>query len=215
LAACESVRDELLLQGVNATAYTCDVTKKSDIDHVVMETVKHFGTIDILVNNSGTSWSSPVLQVPEDKWKKVLDVNITGPFLFSQAVAPIMISQKSGKIINIASVAGFGGTSVKLVDTVAYNTSKGAVITMTKDLAVKLAIHGIQVNAIAPGIFPTKITNKILEQSSFDISGNIPAARFGNDKDLKGAAIFLASKASDYIIGHVLAVDGGISAQIV
>ncbi|MGE8077553.1 SDR family oxidoreductase [Peribacillus loiseleuriae] len=214
ITACEAAKEELSKMGVKVLAFQCDITKKADIDHVVSESVAEFGSIDILVNNSGTSWVSPMLDLKEHQWKKVMDVNVTGTFLFSQAVAAVMIKQQSGKIINIASVNGFGGTAPELLDTIAYNTSKGAVITFTKDLGVKLARYGIQVNAIAPGFFPTKITQKIIEQTNFDILGNMPAGRFGNQEDLKGAAIFLASRASDYMIGHILVVDGGISALV-
>ncbi|MGE7878674.1 SDR family oxidoreductase [Peribacillus muralis] len=214
LSACKEVCEELQAQGVKAIAFECDITNESDVDLVVHEAVAQFGTIDILVNNSGTSWSGPLVDLPKDKWEKVLNVNVTGTFLFSQAVARIMIQQNSGKIINIASVSGLGGTFPELLDTIAYNTSKGAVITMTKDLGVKLARYNIQVNAIAPGFFPTKITKKILEKSNYDILGKTPARRFGNETDLKGAAIFLASQASDYMVGHVLILDGGISALV-
>lgn len=212
LPLCKEACEDLRSMGVNAVAFECDITDESVIDHVVKETVAQFGTIDILVNNSGTSWSGPLLDVPKDKWEKVLNVNVTGTFLFSQAVAKIMKQQNSGKIINIASVTGLGGSLPEVLDTIAYNTSKGAIITMTKDLGVKLARFGIQVNAIAPGFFPTKITKNILEQSNYDILGNTPAGRFGNEDDLKGAAVFLASQASDYMIGHILIIDGGVSA---
>ncbi|MFF2457148.1 SDR family oxidoreductase [Peribacillus simplex] len=212
LPLCEETCEDLRSMGVNAVAFECDITDESAIDHVVKETVTQFGTIDILVNNSGTSWSGPLLDVPKDKWEKVLNVNVTGTFLFSRAVAKVMKQQNSGKIINIASVTGLGGSLPEVLDTIAYNTSKGAIITMTKDLGVKLARFGIQVNAIAPGFFPTKITKNILEQSNYDILGNTPAGRFGNEDDLKGAAVFLASQASDYMIGHILIIDGGVSA---
>lgn len=214
LPVLKEVCEDLQSMGVNAVAFECDITDVSSIDHVVQETVAQFGTIDILVNNSGTSWSGPLLDLPKDKWEKVLNVNVTGTFLFSQAVAKIMKQQNSGKIINIASVTGLGGTFPELLDTIAYNTSKGAIITMTKDLGVKLARYGIQVNAIAPGFFPTKITKKILEKSNYDILGKTPAGRFGDEDDLKGAAVFLASKASDYMVGHILIIDGGISALV-
>lgn len=214
LPLCEEACEDLQSMGVNAVAFECDITDESAIDQVVKETVAQFGTIDILVNNSGTSWSGPLLDLPKDKWEKVLNVNVTGTFLFSQAVAKVMKQQNSGKIINIASVTGLGGTFPELLDTIAYNTSKGAIITMTKDLGVKLARYGIQVNAIAPGFFPTKITKKILEKSNYDILGKTPAGRFGDEDDLKGAAVFLASQASDYMIGHILIIDGGISALV-
>jgi NAD(P)-dependent dehydrogenase (short-subunit alcohol dehydrogenase family) len=212
IAACNDVSEQLKEMGVKSFAYECDITKKEDIEKVINETTSNFGSIDILVNNSGISWAAPVLELPEDKWKKVIDVNVNGTFLFSQAAAKVMVKQGFGKIINIASIAGFGGTSPDFMDTVAYNTSKGAVITFTKDFSVKMAKYGIQVNAIAPGLFPTKITKSILEKSDFDIFAQLPAGRFGNESDLKGAAVFLASNASDYMIGQVLVIDGGITA---
>jgi NAD(P)-dependent dehydrogenase (short-subunit alcohol dehydrogenase family) len=209
--ACEAVSEQLKEKGVQSLAVQCDVTKQEDIEHVVKETANRFGKIDILVNNSGISWMAPVLEMPADKWDKVMNVNVKATFLFSQAVAKIMIKNGGGKIINIASVAGFGGFHPAVMDTIAYNTSKGAVITFTKDLAVKLAAHNIQVNAIAPGLFPTKITTGLLDSK---IVHQIPSRRFGAENDLKGAALFLASRASDYVIGHVLVVDGGITALV-
>ncbi|KSU59863.1 gluconate 5-dehydrogenase [[Bacillus] enclensis] len=213
LAACEEVRDSLMALGVKSLAFSCDVTKKEDVVHIIEETVKEFGRIDILINNSGTSWAGPFLDVPADKWDKVMDVNVKGTFLFSQEAAKVMVKQKSGKIINIASVSGFGGTDPRLMDTVPYNASKGAVITLTKDLAVKLASHNIQVNAIAPGFFPTKITKQLFAEQGNAIMQHIPAKRFGEGEDLRGIAVFLSSAASQYVNGHILIVDGGISAQ--
>ena len=214
LKACQSTAETLAEKGVKTLAIQCDVTKQQEILHVIDETLKEFGQIDILINNSGTSWIGPALELPEDKWDKVMNVNMKAVFLFSQSVAKVMMDQGGGKIVNIASVTGFGGTHPELLDTIAYNTSKGAVMTFTKDLAVKLARHNIQVNAIAPGFFPTKISKKVLEQSNSTILGQIPARRFGDEDDLKGAAVFLASRASDYVSGHVLVVDGGISSLV-
>jgi NAD(P)-dependent dehydrogenase (short-subunit alcohol dehydrogenase family) len=210
--ACKEVSEQLKQLGVNSIACNCDISKKADIEKVMDDTLRAFGKVDILVNNSGISWISPVLEFPEDKWKKVIDVNVNGTFLFSQAAAKVMVKQGYGKIINIASVAGHGGSSPDVMEAIPYNTSKGAVIAFTKDLSVKLARHGIQVNAISPGFFPTKITRAVLENSTYNILDNIPAGRYGNETDLKGAAVFLASNASDYLIGHILNVDGGITA---
>jgi NAD(P)-dependent dehydrogenase (short-subunit alcohol dehydrogenase family) len=212
--ACLEVCEELTEEGHRCLALQCDVTKVDEIQRVIDETLLHFGRIDILVNNSGTSWAGPFMELPLEKWDYVMDVNVKGTFLFSQAAAKVMVTQGSGKIINIASVTGFGGTPSALMDTIAYNTSKGAVITFTKDLSVKLARDNVQVNAIAPGFFPTKITRGILVQSKFNLENHIPAGRFGNETDLMGPILFLASKASDYITGHVLVVDGGISALV-
>lgn len=211
---CEAACEELRQLGAQCLAIKCDVTKAADIQKVIDETINTFGTIDILVNNSGASWSAPVLDLSEEKWDYVMDVNTKGTFLFSQAAAKVMVSQGSGKIVNIASVLGLGGVNPKVMDTIAYNTSKGAIITFTKDLAVKLAKHNIQVNAIAPGLFPTKITKGILENSSPPLHAHIPAGRFGSETDLMGPILFLTSKASDYITGHILLVDGGMNAQV-
>ncbi|MCG1021834.1 SDR family oxidoreductase [Sutcliffiella horikoshii] len=214
LASCQKVSEELRKKGVKSMAFACDVTEEEEIQHVIDETVKQFGSLDILVNNSGTSWMAPTLDLPSDKWDKVMNVNLKGLFLFSQKAARVMVKQGGGKIVNIASVSGLGGTDPSLMDTIAYNTSKGGVITFTKDLAVKLAPHNIQVNAIAPGMFPTKITKSIIEHSAPTLKEQIPAKRFGGEHDLKGAAVFLSSGASDYCVGHILIVDGGMTSLI-
>jgi gluconate 5-dehydrogenase len=213
LEACERVSSSLTGRGIKSLAIECNITNEEDIQKVINETLGKFGSIDILINNSGTSWIAPVLELPADKWDKVMNVNLKGMFLFSQAAAKVMQKQGSGKIINISSVTGMRGTHSAFLDAVAYSTSKGAVISLTKDLAVKLAPSGIQVNAIAPGFFPTKIT-KELEKSGSVILKNIPAGRFGNEEDLKGTAVFLSSKASDYVTGQVLVVDGGMTASL-
>lgn len=176
--------------------------------------MKEFGRIDILVNNSGTSWGAPALDMPEDKWDKVMDINLKAVFLFSQAVGKIMVEQKSGKIINIASIAGMGGQDPLVMDAIGYSASKGAVITLTKDLAVKMAPYNVHVNAIAPGFFPTKMAKAILDYSGEKILERTPAGRFGSDDDIKGPALFLASNASNYVYGHVLVVDGGTTASV-
>ncbi|UII55385.1 SDR family oxidoreductase [Cytobacillus spongiae] len=211
---CQEVCNELSQEGVLSLALSCDVTKKEEIQEVVNKTVEHFGTIDILINNSGTSWMAPTLQLQEDKWDKVMEVNAKGVFLFSQAVAKVMIQQGYGKIINMASVSGLGGTDPRLMDTIAYNTSKGAVIAFTKDLAVKLAPENIQVNAIAPGFFPTMMTKKLFEAAGPKIASTIPSRRFGEANDIQGVVLFLASSASDYVVGQTLIVDGGLTALI-
>ncbi|RLQ96302.1 SDR family oxidoreductase [Falsibacillus albus] len=214
LPACEEVKTLLENSGTEALAVSCDIQLKEDIQKVIDLTLEKFNRIDILINNSGTSWTGPFTEIPEEKWDKVMDVNVKGTFLFSQEAAKIMMKQKSGKIINIASVSGFGGTPTVVMNTVPYNTSKGAVITFTKDLAVKLARHNIQVNAIAPGFFPTKITQELFKEQGDQLKYMIPSERFGQAEDLKGAAIFLASNASNYINGHVLVIDGGIRALV-
>ena len=213
LDACTEMSEKLISLGVESMALACDITKQEDVQRVIEETVMRFGKIDILVNNSGATWGAPVVDMPIEAWQKVMDVNVTGTFLMSQEAGKVMIEQGHGKIINIASVAGFGGTNPRYMDTIGYNTSKGAVITFTKDLAVKWGQYNINVNAIAPGFFPTKMSKGLIEHGGDHILKSTPLNRFGSDEDLKGAALFLASKASDYVTGDVLVVDGGTHAM--
>ncbi|WKA58908.1 SDR family oxidoreductase [Planococcus shenhongbingii] len=212
LDACEEISEQLKQKGVKSLALVCDVTNPEDVKRVVRKTLEEFGTIDILVNNSGATWGAPVLDMPLDAWHKVMEVNVTGTFLMSREVGETMIRQKSGKIINIASVAGLGGIDPRLMDTIGYNTSKGAVITFTKDLAAKWGQFNINVNALAPGFFPTKMSKALIEQGGDRLLDQTPLRRFGTEEDLKGAAVFLASKASDYVTGDVVIVDGGMHA---
>ena len=208
---CEAAAESLRRLGVEVLALGCDVKDKSSIDDVVEKTLARFGRIDILINNAGVSWGAPIEEMTLDQWDKVLSTNLTGTFLFCQAVAKPMTAQKSGKIINIASVAGLGGGSAEL-QAIGYHASKGGVIAFTKDLACKWAQHNIQVNAIAPGWFPTHMSEWVIEHRKDSLLSKIPLGRFGSDHDLKGAAIFLASNASSYVTGHVLVVDGGQTA---
>ncbi|MFJ8513300.1 SDR family oxidoreductase [Lysinibacillus xylanilyticus] len=212
--ACEEVAAKLAELGVQTLALACDVTKPEDIANVVSKTLESFGQIDILVNNSGASWGTPAVEMPYEAWQKVFDVNVNGTFLMSQAVGKIMLEQKSGKIINIASVAGLGGTLPDFMDTIGYNASKGAVITLTKDLAVKWGPYGVNVNAIAPGFFPTKMSKVLIERGQDYLMGVTPLKRLGSENDLKGVALFLAAAASDYITGDVIVVDGGMSSIV-
>lgn len=211
--ACQQVADRLARLDVKTLALTCDISQPEDIKNVVHQTIETFGRIDILINNSGATWGAPVEEMPLEAWEKVMNINVTGTFLMSQEAGKEMIKQKAGKIINIASIAGLGGTDPQYMDTIGYNTSKGAVITFTKDLAVKWGQHNIQVNAIAPGFFPTKMSGAIMEQGKDYFLSQTPLKRFGSEADLKGAAVFLASAASNYITGDVLTVDGGVHAM--
>lgn len=213
LEQCQEKSEELKKNfGIDSIALACDVSKHDDVKKVVDETVKQFGTVDILVNNSGATWGAPVLDMPFEAWQKVINVNITGTYLMSREAGTIMINQGSGKIINIASIAGFGGTNPEVMNTIGYNTSKGAVITFTKDLAVKWGQYNIHVNGIAPGFFPSKMSNALIEKGGDKILANTPLKRFGSNEDLKGAALFLASRASDFVTGEIIKVDGGSSA---
>lgn len=210
--ACQEMSDKLKAKGVRSLAVACDVTNEEDVKRVVQQTIEEFGTVDILVNNSGATWGAPVLEMPLEAWQKVMNVNVTGTFLMSREVGEAMIKQGSGKIINIASVAGLGGIDPRFMDTIGYNTSKGAIITFTKDLAAKWGQHNINVNALAPGFFPTKMSEVLIEKGGSRLLEQTPLKRFGTEEDLKGAALFLAAKASDYITGDVVIVDGGMHA---
>ena len=208
---CEQAAEELRALGVQALALACDVRDRAAIQAVVDATLASFGRIDILVNNAGVSWAAPVEEMTLEQWDKVLSTNLTGTFLFCQAAGKAMLEQRSGKIINVASVAGLGGASAEL-QAIGYHASKGGVIAFTKDLACKWAPHNIQVNAIAPGWFPTHMSDWVIQHRKDSLLPKIPLGRFGGDDDLKGAAVFLASPASAYVTGHVLVVDGGQSA---
>jgi len=208
---CQQAAEELERLGVKTLAIACDVKNQASVREMVEAAVVKFGRIDILINNAGISWGAPVENMRLEDWTKVIETNLTGTFLCSQAAGEVMIRQGKGKIINIASVAGLGGAPPQL-PAIGYHASKGGVIAFTKDLACKWAQHNIQVNAIAPGWFPTHMSNRILEYHRDLFLSYIPLGRFGNEHDLKGAAVFLASGASDYVTGHVLVVDGGQSA---
>ena len=208
---CEQAAAELKALGVTTLALACDVTSPSSIQEVVSITAARFGRIDILINNAGTSWGAPVEEMRLEDWNKVIETNLTGTFLCSQAVGKVMIGQGRGKIINIASIAGIAGSPPEL-EAIGYSASKGGVITFTKDLARKWAKHGIRVNAIAPGWFPTHMSGAVIQRNKEHLLQGIPLGRFGNEHDLKGAAVFLASDASDFVTGQVLVVDGGQTA---
>jgi len=208
---CEHAAAELQAAGVKVLALACDVKDPASIQKVADAALEKFGRVDILINNAGTSWGAPVESMTLEQWNKVIETNLTGTFLFSQAVGRAMIAQRRGKIINIASVAGIRGSSPKF-SAIGYSSSKGGVIIFTKDLACKWGMHNIQVNAIAPGWFPTEMSEKVIERNRESLLAGIPLGRFGGPQDLKGAAIFLASSASDFVTGHTLVVDGGQSA---
>lgn len=210
---CEHVAEALKAQGGDALALALDVTSPDSVQEAVAKSVEHFGRVDILVNNSGATWGAPALEMPYDAWMKVMQTNLTGTFLMSQAVGNQMKDNGGGKILNIASVAGLRGNFPEVLDTVGYSASKGGIISMTMDLAVKWARYKIYVNAIAPGFFPTKMTQGLLEQAESTISQFTPLQRVGGERDLQGAALYFASAASNFVTGQTLAVDGGSVAR--
>jgi NAD(P)-dependent dehydrogenase (short-subunit alcohol dehydrogenase family) len=211
---CEiSAREIAAAYGVTAIGMRCDVRDGAEIQAVVDRARTELGSVDILVNNAGTSWGAPVEDYPLEGWQKVIEVNLTGLFLFAQAAGRQMIAQGAGgKIVNLASVAAFGGAPPELMNAIAYNTSKGGVVAFTRDLAVKWARHGINVNAIAPGWFPTEMSGELLSRYGDAFLERIPLGRFGGTEDLKGAIVYLASRASDFVTGQTIVVDGGQSA---
>ena len=212
LERCEQAAAELAELGVRTLALACDVRSPEQVQAVVDRTLEELGSVDVLVSNAGTVWGAPPEDMPLEGWQKVIDVNLTGVFLFAQAAGRAMIEGGGGAIVNIASVAGLHGAPPEVVDSVVYHASKGGVIAFTRDLAWKWARHGIRVNAIAPGWFPSDMSRFVLDRAGDGLLGRVPLHRFGGPDDLKGAAVFLASAASAYVTGHVLVVDGGQSA---
>jgi gluconate 5-dehydrogenase len=194
-----------------ALALPCDVGDQESVDAMVARVVHEFGRIDILVNNAGTVWGAAPEDIPLEGWEKVVRVNLTGVFLCSQSAGRVMIEKGGGKIVNIASVAGLHGAPAEVVNALPYHASKGGVISLTRDLAWKWARHAINVNAIAPGWFPSDMSKFVLDRNP-ELAQRIPLGRFGGPEDLKGAVVFLASRASDFVTGHTLVVDGGQSA---
>ncbi|HKQ32862.1 MAG TPA: glucose 1-dehydrogenase [Thermodesulfobacteriota bacterium] len=212
LDGCEKTAREIAEStGVKTLALKCDVSSEADVVKTVADTVKKFGGLDILVNNAGIAMGGLPEDTKLEDWDKILDVNLTGTFLCAREAAKVMIKAGGGKIINISSVMGYQTTSV--VSAPAYVASKGAVVTLTKDLAIRWIKHGINVNAIAPGWFPTNMTEPVLSPEFMNMGKelltSIPAGRFGGEDDLKGVTVLLASRASDYITGEVIVVDGG------
>jgi len=206
---CEEVAAEL---PTRAIALPCDVRDQDSVKAMVARVVHEFGRVDILVNNAGTVWGAAPEDVPLEGWQKVVDVNLTGVFLCSQAAGRSMIDRgEGGKIISVASVAGLHGAPAEVVNALPYHATKGGVIAFTRDLAWKWARHRINVNAIAPGWFPSDMANFVIDQNP-ELAQRIPLGRFGGPEDLKGVVVFLASRASDYVTGHTLVVDGGQSA---
>jgi NAD(P)-dependent dehydrogenase (short-subunit alcohol dehydrogenase family) len=209
---CEQAAADLERLGVRALGLGCDVRDPTQVQAVVTRTREEFGGVDVLVNNAGTVWGANPEDMPLEGWQKVIDVNLTGVFLFAQAAGRVMIERGGGSIVNIASVAGLQGGPPEIMNTVVYSASKGGVIAFTRDLACKWARHGIRVNAIAPGWFPSDMSRFVLDRHQEELERHIPLGRVGGPQDLKGAVAFLASDASAYVTGHTLVVDGGESA---
>jgi gluconate 5-dehydrogenase len=203
---------ELQSRGIDARWIAADCAKEEDIRRLADQTLERIGDVDILVNNAGAAWGAPAEDHPVEAWDKVMNLNVRGYFILSQHLAKkSMIARKKGRIINVASIAGLGGNPPEMT-TLAYNTSKGAVITFTEALACEWGKYGINVNAICPGFFPSKMTKGTLERLGEDkLAAHAPLRRLGDDEDLKGIALLYASDAGKHITGQWLAVDGGVS----
>ncbi|MCY4746418.1 SDR family oxidoreductase [Pelomonas sp. UHG3] len=212
-ADLEEATAHLQARGIDARWIAADAAKPEEAHRVVAETMERLGQIDILVNNAGATWGAPAEDHPLEAWDKVMDLNIRSLFVFAQAVAKAsMIPRKSGRIINVASIAGLSG-NLGAMKTIAYNTSKGAAVNFTRALAGEWGQHGITVNALAPGFFPSKMTKGLLAAVGEEkMAAHAPLNRIGDDDDLKGAALLFASRAGKHITGQILAVDGGVSA---
>lgn len=208
LAEGSKAAGELAFFGISAEAYRADVTKKAEVEKMVASVVDKFGRIDILVNNAGMNIRKPLLELAEEEWNQVIDTNLKGIFLVGQAVGRVMVRQKRGKIINIASVAGARGRPLLGP----YCASKGGVIQLTKVMALEWVKDNVQVNAICPTYIETPMTADFLKEKKDAILRRIPMGRLGTDQDLAGLAVFLASEASDFITGQAIFVDGGSSA---
>lgn len=204
---------ELQASGIKATAARCDISRLEEVDQAVKKILDELGHIDILVNNAGATWGARFEDLPIEAWDKVVRTNVDGTFFVSRAVGLHMIERKQGgRIINIASVAGLRGTEPGVMQTLPYNTSKGAVVNFTRALAATLAEHDITVNCICPGFFPTKMSQGVLSKVGDQVVARTPLKRLGGPEDLKGIALLFASPASAYITGQVIAVDGGSTA---
>jgi len=211
-ADLEEAAAELKAKGIAVSWIAGDASDPTQVQAVVAEAMQRLGRIDILVNNAGATWGAAAEDHPLEAWDKVMNLNVRSLFLFAQAVAKAsMIPNKSGRIINLASIAGLAGSlHVKFI---AYGTSKGAVVNFTRTLAGEWGAHGITVNALAPGFFPSRMTAGVLKSMGAEtLAAAAPLHRLGDDDDLKGAALLFASAAGKHITGQILAVDGGVSA---
>ena len=216
---------EFAASGHDCLARTCDITDPVQCEALFDAIIERWGHLDILVNNAGITWGTPSLDHPIDRWRTVIDTNLTASFTLSQRFAKHIIGQPDtepgsvaprrpirGKIINLSSIMAQRGTDPGVVTAAAYTASKGAIESLTRALAVEWAVHGITVNALAPGFFPTRLSEGVVSEHEDALVDRIPLGRLGDEADLAGVAVFLASPASDYLTGQVIALDGGASA---
>jgi gluconate 5-dehydrogenase len=211
----EQAQKHLAGLGIKADWVAADNSREDDVKRLADEAIAKLGKVDILVNNAGATWGAPTEDHPIEAWDKVMNLNIRSLFLLSQQIGKrSMIPNKYGRIINIASIAGLRGSTGEM-QTIAYNTSKGAVVNFTRALAGSWGRYGITVNALAPGFFPSKMTKGIIDMVGVEkLAEGAPLRRIGDEDDLKGAALLFASDAGKHITGQILAIDGGLTAVL-
>lgn len=208
-AACDATAAELA-QGGHCVSLPADVSSVEGAKALAAAYGQHESSLDILVNNAGAAWGAPFDEFPENGWDKVVDLNLKAPFFLTQALAPLLrqaARQQAAKVINIASIDGI---SVNPLETYSYAASKSGLIHLTRRMALRLIEDNIVVNAIAPGAFASEM-NRDARDHGDAVSARIPAKRIGADEDMAAAAIYLASRAGDYVVGHTLTVDGGVT----
>lgn len=210
----QAAQAHLHTRGIVADWIAADSAREDDIERLADEAIARLGHVDILVNNAGATWGAAAEDYPLAAWDKVMNLNVRGLFLLTQRIGKrSMIPRRYGRVVNVASIAGLFGNAPGSMETIAYNTSKGAVVNFTRTLAGEWGRYGITVNALAPGFFPSKMTQGSLDRIGLDqMCSGVPLGRLGDDDDLKGAAVLFSSDAGKHITGQVLAVDGGVTA---
>jgi len=212
-ADLENARSELRSHGADVQTIACDITQPAQVTVMIEKIVNDCGRVDILVNNAGAGWAAPAEDHPLEAWQKLLNLNLTGTFLVTQAVGRLsMIPNRYGRVITVASAAGLRGNTLRELKSLGYNTTKGGLVNFTRALAGEWGAYNINVNALAPGFFPTKLSNVMLDRVGTRLIERTPLRRLGGEQDLKGVVALLASDASSFITGQIIAVDGGLSA---